>query len=159
MIIFEKHGLWNVTMQKHAQSHLILIKRFLNSKYYETICETDNISQNFKLGFSDQTYLEILFWFFLYLQWRVIPLLNILLFGAIVYLPVSITPWPFVWAYTRIMWLTEPFLMVAEVNKTAVSNFWVLHYLLKLLQKFLLGTANKMKQFYHDLWKYFKSQI
>ncbi|RUS85734.1 hypothetical protein EGW08_006528 [Elysia chlorotica] len=47
--------------------------------------------------------------------WRVIPLLNIVLLGVIVYLPVSITPWPIVWVYTRIMWLTEPMLMVAEV--------------------------------------------
>ncbi|GFR73761.1 hypothetical protein ElyMa_003877200 [Elysia marginata] len=47
--------------------------------------------------------------------WRVIPLLNVLLLGGLVYLPVSVTPWPVVWLYTRTMWLTEPLLMVAEV--------------------------------------------
>ncbi|GFO10553.1 hypothetical protein PoB_003705800 [Plakobranchus ocellatus] len=46
---------------------------------------------------------------------RVIPVLSILLFGVLVYLPVSITPWPVVWIYSAAMWITDPLLMIAEV--------------------------------------------
>ncbi|BFZ18679.1 hypothetical protein BsWGS_21718 [Bradybaena similaris] len=46
---------------------------------------------------------------------RIVPLLNLILFIVLMNLPISLIPLPVIWLYDQVIWLTEPVLMIAEV--------------------------------------------
>ncbi|KAK3083683.1 hypothetical protein FSP39_001451 [Pinctada imbricata] len=46
----------------------------------------------------------------------VIPYLSFLLWAVVVwYIPVNLIPWPFIWLYDKVLWVTGPLLLLAEV--------------------------------------------
>ncbi|XP_005094950.1 uncharacterized protein LOC101847809 [Aplysia californica] len=51
----------------------------------------------------------------------VIPVLNLLLLGLLMYLPVSLTPWPVIWLFDKLIWASNPVFMISEV--VLVQNF------------------------------------
>ena len=49
-------------------------------------------------------------------QHYVIPYLNLIAFGLIViYLPLGSIPYPIIWLYDKILWLSDPLLLAVEV--------------------------------------------
>ncbi|XP_059165909.1 uncharacterized protein LOC131948347 [Physella acuta] len=58
---------------------------------------------------------------------RYIPCLNIMLFGILMVIPLSLMPWPVVWLYSMAIWITEPIFMIAEV-------FLILNFVMRISQ-------------------------
>ncbi|XP_071110865.1 uncharacterized protein [Haliotis cracherodii] len=50
-----------------------------------------------------------------------VPYLQFGLLVLLVFLPINLTPWPIVWLYDKLLWATEPLLLLAEV--VLVQNF------------------------------------
>ncbi|XP_046570719.1 uncharacterized protein LOC124278973 [Haliotis rubra] len=51
----------------------------------------------------------------------VVPYLQLGLLVLLAFLPINLTPWPIVWLYDKLIWATEPLLLLAEV--VLVQNF------------------------------------
>ncbi|XP_067672987.1 uncharacterized protein [Haliotis asinina] len=51
----------------------------------------------------------------------VVPYLQLGLLVLLAFLPINLTPWPIVWLYDKLLWATEPLLLLAEV--ILVQNF------------------------------------
>jgi len=52
---------------------------------------------------------------------RIGSVLNLLLFVLLLYLPVSLTPWPVIWLFEMVLWVSNPVFMLSEV--ILVQNF------------------------------------
>jgi hypothetical protein len=59
-----------------------------------------------------------------------------------VYLPINLVPYPVVWLYDKILWMTEPVLMVAEI--ILALNF-VMHCSQRVIEKIEEDDSNLWK--------------
>lgn len=72
----------------------------------------------YNLIFNDALWLSSSFFFYISIvtQVRISSCLNLILFGVMMYLPFSLTPWPLIWLYDKVIWFSDPLLMFAEVS-------------------------------------------
>ncbi|CAL1543919.1 unnamed protein product [Lymnaea stagnalis] len=52
---------------------------------------------------------------------QAIPFFSLILFVLLIFIPITLTPWIVIWIYSNIIFLTEPFLKIAEV--IVILNF------------------------------------
>lgn len=53
---------------------------------------------------------------FIFLQHSLVPYLSFMLWALIVYfVPVNLIPWPIIWLYDKLLWVTGPVLMITEI--------------------------------------------
>lgn len=53
---------------------------------------------------------------FISLQHSLVPYLSFMLWALIVYfVPVNLIPWPIIWLYDKLLWVTGPVLMITEI--------------------------------------------
>lgn len=53
---------------------------------------------------------------FISLQHSLVPYLSFMLWALIVYfVPVNLIPWPMIWLYDKLLWVTGPVLMITEI--------------------------------------------
>ena len=106
-------------------------------------------SWDFLLKHPDQTYLEILFWFSIFIcsgEWFLCWTSCFLELWSI-----SLSPSHHGLLYGSTQELCGSQSRFSWWQRLTKLLYQIFEYLLKLVQKSFLGTANKMKQFYHDL--------
>lgn len=76
-------------------------------------------------------------------QSYILPYLNLsLLVLTLIYLPINLVPYPLVWLYDKILWVTEPALMIAEI--VLALNF-VMHCGQRVIEKIEEDDSNVWK--------------